>query len=100
MAKKFVICNGILMLGDVEFHEDLVRGVDKNNVAGGGRWLKDPETQTMYFYGSSVDFGKVTREEFDKSVKQQSLYRFRIVFSEKEYMKDVLIEEHNNKSNG
>jgi hypothetical protein len=95
MAKKFVIYDGTLMLGDVEFHEDLVRGADKNKVAGGGRWLKDPETQIIYFYGSSVDFGKVTREEFDKSDKQPSLLRFKIVFSEKEYMKDVLIEQQN-----
>jgi hypothetical protein len=93
MAKKFVILDGVLMLGDVEFHEDLVRGADKNKVAGGGRWHTDHETHTIYFYGSSVDFGNVTREEFDKSDNQSSLLRFRIVFSEKEYMKDVLIEE-------
>lgn len=98
MAKKFVIHNGTLILGNVELHKDLVRGVDKKEIAGGGFWYKDHDTNTMYFYGSSMDFGTVTREEFDKARKQLSLYQYRIVFSEKEYMKDVLIEEQKNES--
>jgi len=85
------------MLGDVEFHEDLVRGEDRGKVAGGGKWHTDHETNTIYFYGSSFDFGAVTREEFDAADKQPSLMRFKIVFSEKEYLKDVLIEESQKK---
>lgn len=93
IAKKFVINDGWLILGQVELHEELVRGRDYGKTVGGGRWHVDEQDRnTIYFYGSSVDFGKVTREQFEESFKQPSLERMNVIFSEKENLNDVLIE--------
>lgn len=93
VAKKFVINEGYLILGQVEMHEDLVRGRDYGKTVGGGRWQVDEQDKnTIYFYGSSVDFGKVTKEQFDAAFKQPSLERMNIIFSEKEFFSDVLKE--------
>jgi hypothetical protein len=96
MAHKFVIHDGTLMLGDVELHEQLVRG-QKGNTIGGGYWYIDHSTKTAYFYGSSHKFGHVTREEFEAADKQLSLSHFRLVFSEREYLNQVLDEEKSKK---
>lgn len=98
MAQKFVINDGRLILGQVEMHEELIRGLDYGKTVGGGRWQVDKETNTVYFYGSSVDFGKVTKEQFEDAYKQPSLERMNIVFSEKEYFSEV-IKEQNQKNN-
>lgn len=99
IAKKFVINDGWLILGQVELHEELVRGREYAKTVGGGRWHVDEEDKTIiYFYGSSVDFGKVTREQFEESFKQPSLERMTIIFSEKEYLSEVLMEQRNKKN--
>lgn len=90
-AKKFVINDGDLIMGQVEMHEELVQGRDRNKTTGGGRW--HVEDNTIYFYGSSVDFGKITKEQFNTARKQPSLLHFAIIFSEKEYMSDVIKEQ-------
>lgn len=97
MAQKFVINDGCLILGNVELHEELVHGREYDKTVGGGRWQVDKETNTIYFYGSSIDFGKVTKEQFDTAFKQPSLSRMNIVFSEKEYMSEVLKEKSEEK---
>jgi len=95
-VKKFVINDGDLILGQVEMHEQLVRGRDRDKTVGGGRWhVDDDDRNTIYFYGSSVDFGKVTREQFEESFKQPSLENMNVIFSEKEYLSDVLKEIRN-----
>ncbi len=94
IAKKFVINDGDLILGQVEMHEELVRGVDRSKTIGGGRWYVDEEDSNMiYFYGSSVEFGKVNKEQFDAAFKQPSLEKMNIIFSEKEYLNDVKKEQ-------
>lgn len=97
MAHKFVINNGYLILGDVEIHEQLVKGMDKSKTIGGGRWHFDKAINTIYFYGKSIDFGKVTKEQFETALKSQSLQRHTIVFSDKEYFKDVEKEQETKK---
>lgn len=98
MAQKFVINDGRLILGQVEMHEELVRGLDYGKTVGGGRWQVDKETNTIYFYGSSVDFGKVTKEQFEDAYKQPSVETMNIVFSEKEYFGDVMKEQNQKKN--
>jgi hypothetical protein len=94
MAKKFVINDSDLILGDVEVHEQLIRDRDKTKTVGGGRWHIDEEDpNTIYFYGSSIDFGKVTKEQFDAAFKQPSVEKMNIIFSEKEYMSEVKKEQ-------
>lgn len=84
MAQKFVINDGILILGNVEFHEDLVKNRDRSKTIGGGRWYSDKESNTVYFWGTSCDFGQVTEEQFNESIKQSSLLKKNIVFSTKD----------------
>lgn len=93
MAKKFIINDGDLITGHVEFHEDLVcKGRDRKKTVGGGYWHYDILTKTMYFYGSSTDFGRVTKEQLRASFKSPSIENANIVYSEKEYLSDVMKE--------
>jgi hypothetical protein len=101
MAHKFIINDGYLILGDVEFHEDLIsKGRDKHKTVGGGRWHVDKERNVIFFYGKSVDFGKVKQKDFDEAFKQPSVERMGNFFSEKENFEEVLkeYEEFCNKS--
>lgn len=83
MAKKFVINDGYLILGDVEFHEDLVKSKcrNKSKTVGGGMWHFDKPNNTIYFWGHSVDYGQVTKEQLDAAFKQPSIENAKIVFT-------------------
>jgi len=83
MARKFVINDGDLLLGDVELHEELVKSKyrDRSKTVGGGYWDYDKLNNTMYFWGKSIDFGQVTKEQFDQSFKQPSVENAKIVFT-------------------
>jgi hypothetical protein len=60
MHKKFIIYDGDVRLGHVDFHKEL--GPDKSLIKGGGWWHYDKENDVIYLYSSSMDFGRVTRE--------------------------------------
>ncbi len=92
ILKKFIINDGDLIMGQVEFHAQLVKDRDEHKTIGGGRWEVDHETNTIYFFGESTDFGKVTKEEFDAANKQPSLEKMNIVFSDKIFFSDVMKE--------
>ena len=92
--QKFIINNNNLIVGEVEFHEDLLHEANRYLTAGGGRWHIDEETNTIYFYGSSVDFGKVTKEQFENAYKRPNIEAMNIIFSEKEYLCDVMDEQN------
>lgn len=81
VAKKFVINDGWLIIGQVEFHEDLIKNRDRSKTVGGGRWVYVKETNSIYFYGESTDFGQVTKEQFDAAFKQPSVENATIVFT-------------------
>jgi hypothetical protein len=93
MARKWIINDEDLILGDVEFHEELVcKGRDKEKTVGGGRWHYDRDANIIYFWGKSVDFGQATEKEFINAFKQPSVEQATIVFSLKLDFKDVLKE--------
>lgn len=48
-VNKFVINDDDLIIGHVEFHEELVRGRNRSKTVGGGRWHVDKDTNTIYF---------------------------------------------------
>ena len=93
MARKFIINNNDLILGNVEMHEDLLGGRKENKTIGGGFWNYDVDTNTMYFYGESMQFGSVTEEQLLAANKQLSVEKANIVFSTKKYFGEVLIEQ-------
>jgi hypothetical protein len=88
MAKKFIINDCDLILGNVEFHEDLLHGRDRSKTIGGGYWHKT--SKTIYFYGSSFDLGKVTKEQFDAANKRPSIENMEIIFSTEESLEKIL----------
>ncbi|MBM6991907.1 MAG: hypothetical protein I3J02_01355 [Prevotella sp.] len=57
MAQKFVITRrGILRLGHVSMHKDLLQAGDA--CMGGGFWRFDPVTMRLELSGRSYDFGE------------------------------------------
>ena len=91
MAQKFIINNNELIMGDVIMHEDLLKNKKRNKTIGGGYWYIHEETNTMYFYGKSIDFGKVTEEQFNKAKKNiLSDKKFNIKFTTEENLVRIL----------
>lgn len=80
--QKWIINDGNLIIGNVEIHDELHSGkMDRNKTIGGGKWLIDKKNNIMYFFGRSIDYGQVTKEEFEKSHKQPSIDKYTIYFS-------------------
>ena len=65
----------------VDLHVDLLPRQAK--CLGGGRFDIDKDTNTVYLYGSSSDFGSVTSEEFTEDLWIQSprLQNMKFLFS-------------------
>lgn len=101
MALKFIINNNKIILGDVIYHLELVtEGLKKEETIGGGRYLVYPELygDIVFFYGSSFEFGKLNKEQFDLALTNSQLLPewkdYKIIFSEKESFSDVLKEQN------
>ncbi len=73
MAKKYIIHNNELIIGNVEHHIELVPDNNKKLTIGGGRWDFNNETKNFVFYDSSFEFGSVTKEQFKNALKN---YKF------------------------
>lgn len=97
MAKKFIINDGDLILGHVKYHENLVTGDrERDKTIGGGFWHHDRNTNVMWFWGTSRDFGNVTKKQFDDAIKEQIVEDSEIYFSSLEYYSDVRKEIEKN----
>ena len=65
MSLKYIINNGEIIMGNVEFHRELHGShKDKSKTIGGGKLYWDKEVKKVYFYGVSLDFGAVTKDQF------------------------------------
>jgi hypothetical protein len=62
MAKKFIIENNELKVGNVEMHFELAK--NESDVCGGGYWHVDLENKILWMYGASIDFGRCKKEHF------------------------------------
>lgn len=94
MAQKFIINDNEIILGDVEFHKELIVDQQKHKqTIGGGRWFWDEDGKIVYFYSSSTDFGQVTKEQFESAFANSILSpcwdECKIVFSQKEWFADA-----------
>lgn len=67
MAKKFIVNNGNLVIGHVDFHKELVK--DHSTTKGGGWWEYDKEKNIMYLYSESMDFGQAKREDVIQAIQ-------------------------------
>lgn len=66
MHKKFIIYDGSIRLGHVDFHKELAP--EKTLIKGGGWWSYDKDNDIMYLYSESMDFGFVTREDLINAI--------------------------------
>lgn len=75
--RKFIINDNELIMGDVEFHKDLI-GINRSSdkTIGGGLWHWDEEKNAVYFWGISTDFGGVTKDQFEGAVKNSLISPF------------------------
>lgn len=58
---KFIIMDDEFILGKVEFHADLTR--KRDGIKGGGWWHLNEDKTELLLYGTSSDFGSVTKEQ-------------------------------------
>ena len=98
-VRKFIIIDNELIMALVEFHNQLIpKSKTDIKPTGGGRWEWDKKLydNKIFFFGSSQEFGKVTKEQllsaWNNSLISISLEDCEIIFSEKEYFGDVLKE--------
>lgn len=70
MAKKWIINDGRLILGYVEYHSELGgKGIDHKKTIGGGVFEWDRQKDIVYFWGASTDYGMIENKDvFEKSV--------------------------------
>lgn len=66
MAKKFIINNGNLVIGNVKLHKELMK--DHSATKGGGYWEFNREKNIVYLYSKSMDFGQAKREDIIKAI--------------------------------
>lgn len=77
---KWIIQDNELRMGRVVSHSDLCR-MDGGDVKGGGLWYHETETNTLYLYNKSHDFGQATEDDFENIWVQHSLEKPTIYFS-------------------
>jgi hypothetical protein len=71
---KFIINNGNLTMGHVEFHRELSR--DHSTTKGGGWFHLDKENKKLYLYDESMDFGPCARPDVQLAVTEGLLSPF------------------------
>jgi hypothetical protein len=89
MAKKFIITAEKFIMGNVDFHKDLVSRMrtDTFPTLGGGRWDADKDKKILYLWGESHDFGFARPEqiktamESEETFMSQSLHGFQVKYS-------------------
>jgi hypothetical protein len=103
MAKKWIINDNNLIVGNVQYHRDLLP--NHKGTIGGGLWSYDKKTNTLLLYGQSYDFGSVSKESVIKAKKDCLINHglppdrvtyaneVNIVFTENETIIDLAIEE-------
>lgn len=62
MARKWIVENSDIKLGNVEYHSELCK--NREDVIGGGYFWFDTAKKKLFLYGKSEDFGVVKIENF------------------------------------
>jgi hypothetical protein len=89
MARKFIITPSRFVMGNVDFHKELVPRMAKDDepVLGGGRWETDKEKRVLFLWGISSDFGFAQPEQIKKAIESpetwisQSLLGWKVMHS-------------------
>lgn len=92
MACKFVISNGEIFFATVSYHSEILK--DNTKTIGGGWWHWDEEKKIIYLYGTSSDFGSVTKEQIAEAWKNSLISPFwegcTFIYSDRLKLDDVL----------
>jgi hypothetical protein len=81
LEPKFIICDGEVICGHVEFHRELIpKKAVEPVVLGGGWWYFHNPTNTLYLYGTSTQFNHVTQKQLDEAFFPQRDNGVTIVF--------------------
>jgi len=86
MAFKYLIVDNKLIIGNADYHTQLVRkDIEKSLIASEGRLDLNKTDKKAYFYGTSFDYGSVTKEQFITSINNslisQSLLEYEWTFT-------------------
>lgn len=92
IKNKFVIADNEIIAGRVVFHKEL-----HESPIGGGWWYFHREQNKLILYGSSHDFGSVTKEQINSAELGGSFYNLKdveIIFDERHNTDvcDILID--------
>ncbi len=100
MAKKWIINNGVLIIGRVKYHYELIQPtMERNKTIGGGYW--EYYKNKLYFYSTSQEFGSVAKDVFFSALEKTQLPDYigrsniNVIFSELDYFSDVLKYDDN-----
>lgn len=77
MARKFIVTIDRFVMGNVDYHKDLVSrgsGDASKPVLGGGRWETDNDNNILYLWGSSVDYGWASPEQVKRAIESEETY--------------------------
>lgn len=85
--KKFIINDNRIILGEVDFHADLLKDHDKT--IGGGYWFFDHLSDTMYLYGASSQFGALTKQQIENA-SSYALEGHKIIYSPELTLQEAL----------
>lgn len=73
MNPKFIITSdGTIQMAHVESHAGIARlfNLERDDIISGGWFYTDEQNETVTFYGESYDFGKSSKEDITKAVKE------------------------------
>lgn len=78
---KFIVQDGMLRMGRVVNHSDLMNE-NGGEVVGGGWWEFDREENILYLYSESIEFGQIKDVSvFENIYVQPSMENTKIFFS-------------------
>lgn len=94
MARKYIIQDGDMRMGDVEMHYQLTDKTNPKHTLGGGYWYIPDDRKVLYLYGKSIDFGDLTIEQL-KEIKtsgnhSRALINLEWRFSKSDYLTEAM----------
>jgi len=102
MAKKYLIADAKFLMGDVEFHRDLLernKGIKEFKIAGGGWWHINTNKKSVYLYNTSDQFKSASLDEILAALKNSYISRglmgFKFYISKAESLSDAIKEADN-----
>lgn len=92
MGQKYIINNNTLVMGQVEYHSQLLK--DHSKTVGGGYWYVDDENKKVYLYSKSLEFKQARYADVIKALRSgafpQNLKGYSFYYSHEDSLSRVL----------